>query len=95
MNIEGSLTGRYMKDELNGIQITVYPGLMTVEVQDISNGHLYPDKKEEMMMEVYDSNQGTMVSGFKIHDRDGRPTGEEYKLSDFMLDGNITQNSFW
>jgi len=80
-------------DQLNGIQVTIEEyGDPTY--QRIVNGNLEEHKGFGMYKPIYDSRQGSYVSGIILCDVSGYEIpSEHYRQSDFIWSGNIGTNN--
>lgn len=83
-----------MKDGVNGIHIELDGDGFGVKFQRIVNNELQEYAQYFEISEVYDPNQGNKVAGFIVYDMNGNPTGEEYRLNEFDMEGNYSQSQF-
>lgn len=88
--LQGKQIGTLMKDSENGIQVYLDP-IESIKYKRIVNGTLEEYTGFAMYKEIYDTRQGSMVSGIVLCDASGYPMeSEHYKVSDFTWSGNVS-----
>ncbi|MNW28187.1 hypothetical protein D3C74_50070 [compost metagenome] len=94
MNYKGKQSGYYWTTPLkDGIYIEITDGGFGVNFKRIRGGEIDSRFSIAILKDVYDENNGCMVAGVALTDATGEPTGEVYKMRDFQITGNITENT--